>query len=199
MSVRRRLSAEGEPAEFGDVVGELTGWSGGVLTITRRDGSIAHVAEDTLVAGKVVPPVPVRGPAAVPDEALERANDRAWPALEYAPLGDWWLRAASGFTRRANSVLPLGDPGVPFDDAVAGARAWYAERGLPTYVQTVVGSPVDDRLAAAGWAADGLTSVQTAPLAAVRDRIGDTSAWADRVEVSDLPDTAWLSRYKRVT
>ena len=40
------------------------------------------------------------------------------------------LRAAGGFTGRANSVLPLGDPGRPLPDAVRAAEAWYAERGL---------------------------------------------------------------------
>ena len=44
-------------------------------------------------------------------EALERAAARHWQAPETERLGEWLLRAAAGFTGRANSALPLGDPG----------------------------------------------------------------------------------------
>ncbi|HSA53126.1 MAG TPA: GNAT family N-acetyltransferase, partial [Yinghuangia sp.] len=171
VSVRRTLAPNGTPGtgrtEYGDVVGELTSWADGVLTITRKDGSVARVAERSLVAGKVVPPVPVRGPSALPVEVLQAASDRAWPATEYAQLGGWRLRAAAGFTRRANSVLPLGDPGMPPDEAVATAEEWYTARELPAYFQVPVGSGTDVFLAAAGWAEEALTIVQTARLAAV--------------------------------
>ena len=42
-----------------------------------------------------------------------------WQAPEQERLGDWLLRAAEGFTGRANSALPLGDPGSPLPEAVA--------------------------------------------------------------------------------
>ena len=42
-----------------------------------------------------------------------------WRGTEEEWLGEWLLRAADGFTGRANSALPLGDPGLPLDD---GAR-----------------------------------------------------------------------------
>lgn len=54
VTVRRRLPQ----GALGDVIGHLESWSGGVLTIRRRDDSLVDVAEDTLVAGKVVPPPP---------------------------------------------------------------------------------------------------------------------------------------------
>jgi len=53
-----------------------------------------------------------------------------WPPLERAELGGWLLRAAAGFTGRANSVLPLGDPGMPLSEAVDHCESWYDERGL---------------------------------------------------------------------
>ena len=52
-------------------------------------------------------------------EDLERAAALHWQAPEPERLGDWLLRAAEGFTGRANSALPLGDPGVPLPEAVA--------------------------------------------------------------------------------
>ena len=54
VSVRRRVPG----GKFSDVVGVLEAWEHGVLTIRRRDGDRVTVAEDTLVAGKVVPPIP---------------------------------------------------------------------------------------------------------------------------------------------
>ena len=50
---------------------------------------------------------------------LERVAAAHWRGTEEEWLGEWLLRAADGFTGRANSALPLGDPGLPLDD---GAR-----------------------------------------------------------------------------
>ncbi|UGQ09469.1 GNAT family N-acetyltransferase [Yinghuangia sp. ASG 101] len=209
VSVRRNIAPDDGPggsrAVYGDVIGELTAWADGVLTITRKDGSVTRVAERTLVAGKVVPPVPVRGPSALPVDVLQAVGDRAWPATEYAELGGWRLRAAGGFTRRANSVLPLGAPGIPLGEAVEYAEQWYAARELPTYFQVPEGSDADVFLAGAGWAAEALTLVRTARLAAVRDRVGPLPEAVDVVVAEgsagpggpDLPDDAWLARYNR--
>ena len=57
-----------------------------------------------------------------------------WRGTEEEWLGDWLLRAAEGFTGRANSALPLGDPGLPADDAVAAVTEWYRARGLPPMI-----------------------------------------------------------------
>ena len=53
-----------------------------------------------------------------------------WRGTEEEWLGDWLLRAAEGFTGRANSVLPLGDPGMPLDEALAAVTEWYRARSL---------------------------------------------------------------------
>ena len=42
--------------------------------------------------------------------------------------GGWLLRAAVGFTGRANSALATGDPGMPLADAVAEVCRWYTVR-----------------------------------------------------------------------
>jgi N-acetylglutamate synthase len=55
----------------------------------------------------------------------------AWPGVEREHVGDWTLRFAGGFTGRANSVLALGDPGIPLDLAIARCEAAYAARALP--------------------------------------------------------------------
>jgi len=62
---------------------------------------------------------------------LERIAAAHWRGTEEEWLGGWLLRAAGGFTGRANSALPLGDPGMPLDEAIAAVTRWYRDRGLP--------------------------------------------------------------------
>ncbi|MGW7103167.1 GNAT family N-acetyltransferase [Streptomyces sp. NPDC054838] len=201
VSVRRvEADLSGRPS-FTDTVGVLTSWTEGVLTITRKDGLSVHIAESTLVAGKIVPPAPARrkGPTASFEE-LARVAARAWQPLEDEPLGEWRLRAAAGFTRRANSVLPLGDPGVPLDEALARVTSWYAERRLPAYVQAATGAlGTQERLCTElerrGWVNEVSAEVRIAALAPVGDV---AAAAASRVRLTRTPDAEWLGRYGRV-
>lgn len=188
-------AAEGE--KFTDTIGVLTSWNEGVLLITRRTGECVRIAESALVAGKIVPSAPARrrGPAASYEE-LARVAARAWRPVESERLGEWELRAASGFTRRANSVLPLGDPGVPLDEALTSVRDWYAARDLPAYIQTATGAEGTQELLCAELEARGWTREVTAEL-----WIGSLAPIGDReapeVVLSREADDAWLGRYQR--
>ncbi|MFF0510817.1 GNAT family N-acetyltransferase [Streptomyces sp. NPDC004250] len=198
VSVRRLSEAGGSLEKFTDTVGVLTSWTDGVLLITRKSGETVRVAESALVAGKVVPPAPSRrrGPAASYEE-LARIAARAWPPVESEWLGEWQLRAAAGFTRRANSVLPLGDPGLPLDDALSAVRRWYGARGLPAFVQTATGAEgTQERLCAElerrGWVREVSAEVWTGALAPVADLTEGAG-----VVLSRGADEAWLARYQR--
>ncbi|MGW9249265.1 GNAT family N-acetyltransferase [Streptomyces badius] len=199
VSVRRRTNSGGTGVEFTDVVGVLTSWNDGVMAITRRSGESVHIVESSLVAGKVVPAAPARrrGPAASFEE-LAAVTARAWQPVENETLGDWRLRAAGGFTRRANSALPLGDPGLPLGEALGRVRRWYEERGLPAYVQTATGAEGTQELLCAeleghGWRREVSAEVRIAALAPVGDREAEVSA----VRLTREPDAAWLARYQR--
>ncbi|MFF5876111.1 GNAT family N-acetyltransferase [Streptomyces californicus] len=199
VSVRCRTESGGAGAEFTDTVGVLTSWDRGVLSITRKSGEAVHIVESSLVAGKTVPAAPARrrGPAASFEE-LAAVTARAWQPVESEPLGDWRLRAAGGFTRRANSALPLGDPGLPADEALDRVRAWYAERDLPPYVQTATGAAGTQELLCAelerhGWRREVAAQVRIAALAPVGDSAADVAA----VRLTRAPDAAWLARYQR--
>jgi len=195
----RRWNEHGSGGEkFTDTVGVLTSWDNGVLLITRRDGESVRIAESSLVAGKVVPAAPARrrGPAASYEE-LARISARAWQPVERERLGEWELRAASGFTRRANSVLPIGDPGVPLDEALDVVRSWYAARDLPAYMQLATGAEGTQELLCAelearGWLREVTAQLWTGALAPLADR--DVPA---EVILSRTADEAWLSRYQR--
>ncbi|MEU6378166.1 GNAT family N-acetyltransferase [Streptomyces sp. NPDC046909] len=195
----RSWSAPGTSGEkFTDTVGVLASWDDGVLWITRKSGETVRIPESALVAGKVVPSAPARrrGPATSYEELAHIAS-RAWRPVESERLGEWELRAASGFTRRANSVLPLGDPGIPLDGALDVVRRWYGDRGLPAYVQTATGAAGTQELLCAelerrGWEREVTAEMWIGGLAAVADR-----ASGDGVVLSRVADEAWLARYQR--
>jgi N-acetylglutamate synthase len=87
---------------------------------------------------------------------LERAAAEHWQAADRAALGGWTLRAAGGFTGRANSALPLGDPGMPLGAAVDAVTAWYRSRDLPAMI--VVPRPLALAGTLAGVSADGVSA-----------------------------------------
>lgn len=194
VSVRQLVAITDGHHTFTDTVGVLASWDDGVVCVTRRNGQTVRIPQEALVAGKVVPPAPARRAGRVPAvtaRELEERAARAWPATRTEPLGDWTLRAAGGFTRRANSALAVGDPGLPPDEALAAVAAWYGERGLPPLVQLPDGSPYATALADRGWTAEADTVVRTAPLAPL------TALPAEGVELTRTPPEDWLRAYHR--
>lgn len=117
-----------------------------------------------------------------------------WQPLEREQLGGWVLRASAGFTGRGNSVLPLGDPGIPLDAAVAQVEQWYAARHLSARFQIPLpgAEEVDRELERRGWPAYNPTVFMTAPLAEVLRR--DPAPGPD-VMLLETPTAAWLAAY----
>jgi N-acetylglutamate synthase len=91
----------------------------------------------------------------IPD--LEQRAALGWRAPEEERLGDWLLRAADGFTGRANSALATGHPGCPLDQAARAVQDWYQARGLPAMIAIPYPAgrpqaiPLDGFLAGLGW------------------------------------------------
>ncbi|MFD9127511.1 GNAT family N-acetyltransferase [Kitasatospora sp. NPDC059571] len=198
VSVRRVAElVDGRPV-FRDAIGVLASWDDGGLTVIPRSGGAVTFREELLVAGKTVPPFPARRlplPAADPVD-LQRIAARGWPAVEQEALGEWTLRASSGFTRRANSVQALGDPGLPLSQALDAVRAWYAARSLPAYVEVVSPGSPDGLVQELERLGAGVapTLVRTAPLGPLA-RLGSGH---ERVRLSRTADARWMSRYRRV-
>lgn len=129
-------------ATLTDVVGELLALDADTVTVRSAAGPVP-VPRSSVTAARVIPPKPRRrgAPHRVLDtDDLQRIMTDAWPPLEWEWLDGWLLRAAGGFTGRANSLLALGNPDRLLDRAVMDAEAWYAARDLPCAV--VVAGPV---------------------------------------------------------
>ena len=176
-----------------EVVGTLLAATATTLSVRRRDGTLVEVAVADVVAGRVVAPAPS---ATVDVAELHRVMASGWRALEAEPLGEWLLRAAGGFTRRANSALVLGSPGMPLAQAVGRVEQWYADRGLPARLQ-VPASEADglaEVLGPRGWTVATTTSVMTAEAAHVLRAAADA---ADvEVRIDSEPDDDWLAAYR---
>src|SRR5215469_3794116 len=131
-------------------------------------------------------------------DGLERAASQGWRAPEEERLGDWVLRAADGFTGRANSALAIGDPGLPLATAVEQVCQWYRARDLPPMVDLAfpLGRPQDsvtDRfLAERGWPVHHGAVVMTAQVGAVRA----AAAAVAPAYLAAEPDDGWLSLYR---
>jgi ribosomal protein S18 acetylase RimI-like enzyme len=129
---------------------------------------------------------------------LEHAAAPGWRPPDQASLGDWLLRAASGFTGRANSALAAGDPGLRLADAIETVTRWYADRGLPPMIAVPYPvaqserSELDQILAGLGWTvrADAAT-VMTAATTGVAGRVSGAAA----VAIDSAPDAGWLGQY----
>ncbi|ARQ68762.1 GNAT family N-acetyltransferase [Streptomyces marincola] len=188
----RSLTEPGDSAgRFTDTVGVLTAWADGVLHVTRRDGRSVRLSASALVAGKVVPATPARrrGLPAADVAELTAAGVRSWPAPRTERVGDWLLRAADGWTWRANSAVALGTS--PPD--TGRITAWYAARGLPAALHLATGQELlAAELEERGWTASGHAVVQVAALAPIADREPD-----ERVAVGRTLTPAWLAGWPR--
>jgi GNAT superfamily N-acetyltransferase len=146
-----------------DVLGQLTALDSERLVVRTEHGDEREIRRADVIAGKTVPARPPRYSEII---SLERIANQAWLAPEIDHIGDWLLRAAEGWTNRANSALPLGEAGMSVDDATEFCWAWYHDRGLlpKITVPLPVRRDVAAHLEATGWTAQPRVLVQAATL-----------------------------------
>jgi GNAT superfamily N-acetyltransferase len=185
--VRRFVGFRGDRRLYSDALGELVDVSETQLTLATAKGTLVVPLEDVHRAKRVPPR---RRPTAPDVIALELAADEAWPAPVRERLGDWLLREAEGWTGRANSALPVGDPDRPLEEAVDAVERWYRDRGRQPLVNVPLplAAPVGAALDARGWSARPLVLVQTGPISGL-------TAVAPRtpVRLTTAPSDAWLA------
>lgn len=127
-----------------------------------------------------------------PPQEIEAAGLKAWPALETERDGSWVLRAANGYTKRANSVQSMN----PADDENAAARLkyaadWLTARKLPAVfrVTPLTGRKTLQALDAAKWS----TFDESMLLATELPRAPPPDS---RTALLDIADPAFLAAQK---
>jgi ribosomal protein S18 acetylase RimI-like enzyme len=188
--VRRIVGIRGDRPVFADSLGELVDLTDTHLTVATARGPVRVPLREVHRAKRVPTP---RRPTGAQITALELAAAESWPAPVRERLGDWWLRSADGWTGRANSALPVGDPGRPLDDAIDQVQRWYAARSRPALINVPlplaarVNASLDER----GWQIGPRVLVQTAALAAVLDAAPERDD-LPAVDLRPAPAPAWL-------
>ena len=121
---------------------------------------------------------------------LEKLSDLTWPAEENIEYGNWRLRISDGFSMRANSVLPIGEPPIDLAVAVNHVISTYRENKLrPTFsIPLPIFEELDRYLEQVGW------SIKIEANFLIRD-IGavELPSHPDySVEILDNPSKVWL-------
>jgi len=161
----------------------------------------------------VTPVEQIERPAATAHlcQRVEEASLNAWPAMQQLLLDGWLLRFAQGFTKRANSVVPLypgerhpgeqhpGEqpPGAQtLADKVRFCENLYARERLKTIFRlTSIGAGhagLDDFLAARGYRHQDATDVLTRSLE-------DPAPAPPQARLCILPIERWLDVYGELT
>jgi N-acetylglutamate synthase len=187
---RRAQPTNGPP--FSDVVGELLAHDGNHLTVASRSGQVT-VAVSDVVAARLVAPDRRR------ILALEAIASRGWRPAELIEMDGWLLRANSGWTARANSVLPLGTPARPLAELLAAAGTFYADRSLELQIQIPLPARglLDAELAKQCWTVATPTIVLTKSLpgALVDPDAPDRTGLALPILHDDEPSARWRAGY----
>ncbi|WP_432940669.1 GNAT family N-acetyltransferase [Kribbella sp. CA-253562] len=180
--VRHRLDG----GQATDVIGVLESYDAETLVVRHADSTPYRIRQTAVVAAKPIPPMPLRR---VDVEQLFLTTALGRPAVETQYVGEWLLRASGGWTGRGNSVLPAGDPGLPFSDAAKQAEAFYQERGLPPLVLVRLGSPEAEEFRRHGWTDARPEQADPLVLHTTLDHVNGVPAY--EVLVSDRPDAEW--------
>lgn len=179
--VRHRI-----PGGLTDLIGVLQACTPAVVTVRHADSTLHEIAAADVTAAKRIPEMPLR-PVDVDQLFLTAALGR--PAAETVHLGQWLLRASAGWTGRANSLLPAGDPGLPVPEALRRTVAFYSDRQLVPQVQVRLGSPQDQEIRALGWVDARPEQSDVLVMHTTLDHVNAAPGYD--VQLSEVPNAAW--------
>lgn len=128
-------------------------------------------------------------------QQLEEISMNAWASPYQTMYDGWVLRYANGYTRRANSVIPLYPSNVPLNEKIQRCERFYEQRALPTYFKVTNASypqELDGVLAEHGYAVIAQTSVHALDLTrkALSHQL-DTP----NIDVRSYPSPIWIETF----
>lgn len=129
-------------------------------------------------------------PPVAPGVLVEAAT---WLPASTRDVDGWRVGLSGGFTRRANSALPLGTP-ADLGATLGRVEAVYAAAGQPAVVRVCSGAPegLATALAARGYAERAVTDVLVRDLVALPPE--HVAVPPDvRIAVTEAPDGTWLT------
>ncbi|MCZ4650171.1 GNAT family N-acetyltransferase [Gordonia amicalis] len=153
----------------------------------ERDGEVVSVPASSVTSVRLLSARPVRNSEI---RTLEGVAARSWPGVETAWIAGWFVRAGHGFSRRANSAVPLDRSAHPDATTLGRIAQWYADRGLPPLLA------LPERLLTAstvGGVDDVEVQMLTADLPALATRLAGSRSGT--VRLADDPDVDWVSAY----
>ena len=164
--------------------------------IRKKDGSLAQFDQSSIYAWRIVDPITEIGkglPLSLRIREIELAAFHTWLPRFTQEVGPWQIRIDRGITKRANSVLVLGDPAINSEDTfqqeIRKMQKLFSQSGLPLVfmVPAPLGERTEAFLRQKNWEADGeiLTMIGDA---AVVTPLDDNFT----IEVRDEPSADWL-------
>jgi GNAT superfamily N-acetyltransferase len=175
---------------------DVLGWVGSIgpdAVVVQGLEQTVTVERARVVAARRLPAaVGGPGPGRTSAEQLERLAMPGW-LLDSQAVGQWTLRAAQGFTRRANSCLAVGEPGLQPAAAAERIMGYAIDHQIPPLAQVVLGSPAEDRLRALGWEQKG--GRRDVLAGRLGDLLGQQRADA-AVPVTDDLEEPWWQAYR---
>jgi ribosomal protein S18 acetylase RimI-like enzyme len=127
---------------------------------------------------------------------VEELSMNAWPALQTMCYDGWILRFSNGYTRRANSVIPLYASERETVEKIKACEKVYKDQGLATtFKMTAESQPLglDDCLEAQGYQTDAQTSVQLVGLGRL------DSAPVSGLDLEPSVTDEWLAAFCRMS
>jgi N-acetylglutamate synthase len=177
-----------------DVVGWIEGMHPTSVQLATLDPA-ARVIERSMIIAARRAPAAASGPhpRRISAHDVQRHALPGWLAW-HEPLGEWTLRSAGGFTRRANSCHAVGDPGMPIQQAAQRIIGFATTHDIAPLAQVIEGSAEEHALQRLGWVStDQPTAVLTSRLADfLEDRPAEPVA-----KITETLQPNWEEAYHR--
>ncbi|PHX75915.1 MAG: hypothetical protein CK545_02595 [Actinobacteria bacterium] len=133
---------------------------------------------------------------------IELASSELWSGPEHLRTARWLLRAADGYTRRANSMVPCAPPWEStvwnessLDHDIAEADRFYQSRSLPTIISLPI--PLFDDVASSlhkrGWKSNLDISVM---VRVSRDKVITENTFSE-IQSATTPSAEWITAHGR--